>query len=168
MAKLTLVILAIFAYVAVTQGKKWKSCERRIQRFERCLEKGYKSKAGCVSGEGTSKKRSWRKCRRLENKIAQKCDYVCEKPPPAKSVPGLDTSCLEEGVQYNTGIMSDYNVDLSFEDCAAMCRDTGWCMAFSSGDMYCSLHDEAMPQDREDVRDQVDGFWSMNKDCGSL
>ena len=166
MARLSLVILAIFVYVAVSQGKKWKSCERRIQRFERCLEKGYKSKAGCVSGEGTLKKRSWKTCRRLENKIARKCNYVCEKPaetPPA--VPWLDTSCLEEGVKYNIAMESENGN--SFEQCAYMCNDLSWCKAFSSGDSYCSFHTKAMELGREDIRDKADGFWSMNIDCGA-
>ena len=184
MARLTLVILAIFAYVAVTQGKKWKSCGRRIQRFQRCLDEGYKSKAGCISGEGTLKKRSWRKCRRLENKIAQKCDYVCEKPsfktsenpptdtppaeaPPAKSAPGLDTSCLEEGIEYDNGPVKYMGSKFGFEGCAKVCQLSESCKAFSSNDDQCYHYEEAMELGREDIRVESIGFWSMNIDCGS-
>ena len=200
MARLTLVILAIFAYVAVTQGKKWKSCERRIQRFTRCLEKGYKSKAGCISGEGTLKKRSSKKCRRLENKIAQKCDYVCEKPsfkspenppadtpptdtppaeappaeappaeaPPAKSVPWLDTSCLEEGIEYQNGPVQFIGRKYTFEGCAEVCQSSEFCRAFSSDGDQCYNYEEKMELGRGDIRVESPGFWSMNIECGAL
>ena len=78
MVRLFLLTLAILAVLTVAQEKKKKSCERRIERFERCLERGYKSKTGCVSGDGELKRRQWRRCRRLEKKITKNCDYVCE------------------------------------------------------------------------------------------
>ena len=160
MARTVLITLVIFAFVAVAQGaeeesggedagvredinprlkvKKWKSCEKRIQRFERCLEKGYKSKAGCISGEGTLKYKFWRKCRRLENKIAQRCtDYVCEKPPSKT----LD-NCWVNGY-IATGVeLDDHYTDITYDECDRACNEAE-CEAFNfyniDGETQCRL-----------------------------
>ena len=125
MERLFLVTLAILAFTAVTHGKKWNSCERRIKRFERCLEKGYKSKAGCISGEGTPKKRSWRRCGRLENKIAQKCDYVCEKP-----LIKMDDECLRKIIFSNGDLMRVIS-NSSMEECKDACSEDRECKSLN-------------------------------------
>ena len=135
MLRLLLVTLTVLTVFAVVQGKKWKSCERRIRRFERCLERGYKSKAGCVSGEGKLEgSRAWRRCRKLEKKIAKKCDYVCEKEPVL-----IPEECRLKFV----GLIGTELRSLqpsTFEDCRVACSDDSDCEGFTFKDMS-SFHD---------------------------
>ena len=163
MARLLLVLLAIFAFGVVTQGQspddeeeveeaveeeeeeeekakavwkegkdmklrreKLKSCGWRRKIFERCLKKGYKSRVGCVSAEvGTLKKRSWRRCRRLENKLARKCDYVCEKPFAKTS-----EYCWRNGTSV-LGDLLHYRSVATFEDCYNVCHIDPECESFT-------------------------------------
>ena len=126
MVKLLVVILTVLTVFAAAQGKKWKSCERRIQRFERCLERGYKSKAGCVSGEGKLEGYwDWRRCRRLENKIAKKCDYVCEKEPVLIPEECRMKNVILSGTQLRSLQSSTY------EDCRVECSSDSECEAFN-------------------------------------
>ena len=136
----TLIALTVFAAV---QGKKWKSCERRIQRFERCLERGYKSKAGCVSGEGELEGyRARRRCRKLEKKIAKKCDYVCEKEPVLIPEECQLSSTKLVGTEVRSLQPS------TFEDCRVQCSYDPDCEAFNSDDSKCQLLTDVTRMDR--------------------
>ena len=145
MVKLLVVILTVLILFAAAQGKKWKSCERRIKRFERCLERGYKSKAGCVSGEGKLEgSQAWRRCRKLENKIAKKCDYVCEKSPAL-----ISDECRLKNV-----ILSGWELrslsSSTYEDCEAECSADSECVAFNfaSDNLSCELFSSVAEMDR--------------------
>ena len=135
----TLTVLTVFA---VAQGGKLKSCERRIQRFERCLERGYKSKAGCVSGDGELKKRAWKKCRKLEKKIAKKCDYVCKKEPVL-----IPEECqLSSTKLIGTEVKSLQPSTL--EECRVECSYDPDCEAFNSYDSTCQLLTDVTQMER--------------------
>ena len=121
--------MTVLTLFAAAQGKKWKSCDRRIQRFERCLERGYKSKAGCVSGEGKLEgSRAWRRCRRLENKIDKKCDYVCEKEPVL-----IPEECRVKLARL-IGTELRSLQPLTFEDCRVECSHDPDCEGFTFTD----------------------------------
>ena len=138
MAKLLVLILAVSAVLAVVEGKKSKSCERRIKRFERCLERGYKCKGGCVSGEGKLKKRAWKKCRKLEKKISKKCDYIFEKsmqpePIQVEQVEQL-ILILEECGRNVTRLVGQKLQSLhpsTYEDCRIECSRNPDCKGFN-------------------------------------
>ena len=144
--------LTVLTVLAVVQGGKWKSCERRIQKFERCLEKGYKSKAGCVSGEGKLEGfRAWRRCKRLEKKISKKCDYVCEKEPAL-----IPEECrLRFARLIGTEVKSLQ--PSTFEDCRVECSNDPDCEAFNfladdvrvtTDDLKCQLLIDVTGMDR--------------------
>ena len=141
MVKLFIPILAVFAVLTIARGKNTESCVRRIERFERCLEKGYKSKAGCVSGDGKLKGPwIWRRCRKLEKKIAKKCDYVCEKPqqpeePEEPAQPEEPEEPLPEGCERKDSILVGVELKSlqpsTFEDCKVECSSNPDCAGFN-------------------------------------
>ena len=87
MARVFIVLVAVFAVLALAEAGKVKNqakvCSKNIMKFEACLDKGYKSKAGCESGDGELNKKDMKKCLKLEKKV-KKCEYECKMPEPGK------------------------------------------------------------------------------------
>ena len=86
MIRLFIGILAMGSILVLIEGRKdrygnkaAKKCSKNTKKFNSCLVKGYKSKAGCSSGDNKLKKKSVKNCARVEKRL-KNCNYACKKP----------------------------------------------------------------------------------------
>ena len=184
MARFLVVLLIVVAVLALVEAKnrgrygKYKErrakkrCTKIIQNFESCLNRGYESAAGCISGTGQLSKKAQKKCGRFEEK-STKCNYECTIPEPQVQPgeygvqPGKpevdDYSCKRENVDY-WGADTINFFSTGFENCATRCKEDEVCKAivFRTSDNYCWFKykrgGNAGPS-------PLDGHISMNMDC---
>ena len=75
--KVSLLVCAALAIVAVSGGK---NCEKLDQKFKRCLSKGYSgSKCPGDAADKELKRKLAKKCKKVERKYSKFCD--CEPVP---------------------------------------------------------------------------------------
>ena len=176
MARLFVFLVAIVAVLALVEGGKGnkkeakgdkkggraaKKCAKNIKKFESCLKKGYKSKAGCISEDGELSKKDMKKCGKIEKKL-KKCDYSCDKkeveaepepqpepqpelqpepePEPEPEPLPYDLNCKRVGFDFWGADIRSFSAS-SLEACAMTCVNEPGCKSITSrnSDNYCWL-----------------------------
>ena len=161
MTKVFLVLLAIMAVIAVAEGgyrkkNRKRRCNKRINKFQQCLDDGYESQDGCISGDGNLSKKKERRCRKWEKK-AKKCNFECDKPEV------YDKGCVREGVDFKGADISWFDTD-SFETCAEECATTPQCksITYQYDPPYCWLKNKEGGREGPNMDDR---YASMNMEC---
>merc|ERR550537_554535 len=152
MARLFIVLVVAVTVLAVVEagkgdkkgGKAEKKCAKNIKKFNACLKKGYKSKDGCISGDGELNKKDLKKCGKLEKKL-KKCDFSCDKPEPEPEpdpedpLP-YDPNCKRVGFDFWGADIRSFSSS-SLDDCAMACVKESGCKSITlrNSDNYCWL-----------------------------
>ena len=78
MLKCLIIVVFAIVLIQVLEAKTNRKCQKSIEQFQKCLQDGYKSKLGCVTGNENLKKGKRRTCQKLEKKL-KKCKFACDK-----------------------------------------------------------------------------------------
>ena len=118
------------AVIAVVEGgyrkrNRRRRCTKTINKFQQCLDDGYESEDGCISGDGKLSKKQERRCRKWEEK-AKKCNFECEKP----EVEVYDKGCVREGADFKGADLTWFDTD-SFDTCAKECAEETQCASIT-------------------------------------
>merc|ERR1719312_705506 len=125
MARVFLALVALMAIIIVSEGgyKAKNKCKKVKTKFQKCLDGGYQSTDGCVSGDGKLSKKNERKCRKLEKK-AKKCNFTCDIPKP------YNEKCVRAGTDFKGADIRWFDTD-SFDTCAKECANTSGCQSIT-------------------------------------